>query len=101
MIRELMGSNGILYQRPSLHPLQGPSYLALRVFTSGLQFLLRPLLPWTLYVSFLLCPFENSRRGQKNGTSGDLSLPGACITGCVRKRKKSQSHASFNHPPAL
>lgn len=63
---------------------------ALRVFTSGLQFLPHLLLPWRLYVSFLLCPFESSRRGQKNGTSGGLALPGACITGCV-KRKEEES----------
>lgn len=94
----IMGSNVILWQQPSLHPLQEPSYLALRVFTSGLQFLLRLLLPRGLDVSFLLYPFENLRQGWKNGTSGDLSLLGACITGHMRKRKKNQTLLSVSRP---
>lgn len=40
-----------------LPPPQGPSYLALRIFTNGLQFLLHLLLPWRLDASFLLYPF--------------------------------------------
>lgn len=93
-----MGSKVILSHHCPLHPLQGLSYLALRIFTSAVQFLLHLLLPWRCGVSFLLHPFGNLRQGQKNGTSGDLFLLGACITGCMRKRKKSQILFSFNHP---
>lgn len=68
---------------------EGPSYLVLRIVTSGLQFLLHLLLRWRFGVSFSLHPFENLRRGQKNGTSGDLSLLGACVTGCKGEEEGS------------
>lgn len=73
-----------------LYPSQGLPYLALRIFTSGLQFLLHRLLPWRLGVSFWLYPFGNLRQGWKRGTSGYLFLLGACITDGMRKRKMNQ-----------